>query len=196
MAYRLVTTHLSINNMTGDLAGLVTSPLGPVQWLQSSDYLSCPHCKLQRLTIGLLGTATRFVVHVIPQKILRLRLIHHRQKSVYAGGGCIPPSSPLDPPQGLPVLLVCWSRCAVWQVKQSVRYTSRFILITVNQNTTADTRDDCTLQSKQPWMHASYSLVKNSFVMWVKCGCLPASESALYPLWHPHIRIIPSALNR
>jgi len=37
----------------------------------------------------------------------------------------------------------------------------------VNQNTTADTRDDCTLQSKQPWMHASYGLVKTRLICYV-----------------------------
>jgi len=38
----------------------------------------------------------------------------------------------------------------------------------VNQNTAADTRDDCTLQSKQPWMHASYGLAKTRLIL--LCG--------------------------
>jgi len=43
----------------------------------------------------------------------------------------------------------------------------RYKLIIVNQNTAADTRDDCTLQSKQPWMHASYGLVKTRLICYV-----------------------------
>jgi len=42
--------------------GTVTSPLRAVTIYRA------PYRKLQRLAIGLLGTATRFVVHVIPQK--------------------------------------------------------------------------------------------------------------------------------
>jgi len=49
----------------------------------------------------------------------------------------------------------------------------------VNQNTTTDTRDDCTSQSKQPWMHASYGLVKTGLICYV--GIIPVVTSA-----HPH----------
>jgi len=57
-----------------------------------------------------------------------------------------------------------------------------------SKNTTADTRDDCTLQSKQPWMHASYGLVKTRLIcyvgkMFTRIGIriIPVVTSA-----HPH----------
>jgi len=58
--------------------------------------------------------------------------------------------------------------------------------------------DDCTLQSKQPWIHASYGLVKTRLIcyvgimrMFTRIGIriIPVVTSA-----HLHIRIIPPAL--
>jgi len=54
-----------------------------------------------------LGTATRFVVHVIPEKSYVCDSYITDKKSLYAGppvGGMHPPSSPLDPPLQLGVL--------------------------------------------------------------------------------------------
>jgi len=75
----------------------------------------------------------------------------------------------------------------------------QYKLIIVNQNATADTHDDCTLQSKQPWMHASYGLVKTRLIcymgkmrMFTRIGIriIPVVTSA-----HLHIRIIPPAVS-
>ena len=73
----------------------------------------------------------------------------------------------------------------------------RYKLIIVNQNTAADTRNDCTLQSKQPWMHASYGLVKTRLIYYVgKMRMFTRIEIRIIPIVtsaHLHIRIIPPA---
>jgi len=74
----------------------------------------------------------------------------------------------------------------------------RYKLIIVNQNTAADTRDDCTLQSKQPRMHASYGLVKARLICYVgKMRMFTRIGNRIIPVVtsaHLHIRIIPRPL--
>ena len=72
----------------------------------------------------------------------------------------------------------------------------RYKLIIVNQTTAADTRDDCTLQSKQPWRHALYGLVKTRLIGYVgKMRMLTRIGIRIIPVvTSTHLHILTSAL--